>query len=174
VYSARSQGTRLLALTDRKSAQDRGCKASFRASARCYRFTPARSGTPRGGKTRCAGAWANRHCKCTHGDTDVERRLVLQSSRLDAKRRRFLQGMLRDKHELSSLTITSPTFQFERDRMLYYKAIQETSVAPLDFITTLRKSRPRPDETCTRNQQLQQAKKQFSASVTSKQVRRQL
>jgi hypothetical protein len=95
---------------------------------------------------------------------------VIQGSRMDAKRRRFLQGMHNDKLESKSITIASPTAHFERDRMLYYKAIQETSIAPLNFMSTLRKHGPRPDDTCTRQQQLRKAKDCFSKSVSTTQV----
>lgn len=91
-----------------------------------------------------------------------------QETRADAKRRRFLEGMHKANHETQSLTIASATTHLERDKMLYYKAIQEASQTPMDFFASLRTTRPMPDG--TRDEELRTWRRQFSSSVSAEEV----
>eukprot|EP00892_Ulva_mutabilis_P011589 jgi/Ulvmu1/8802/UM048_0057.1 len=97
----------------------------------------------------------------------ITKQLQPAETRVDAKRRRFLEGMHKANHEAHSLTIASPTTHLERDKMLYYKAIQEASQTPMDFVATLRTTRPMPDG--FREEELRKWRRQFSASVSAEQ-----
>jgi hypothetical protein len=61
----------------------------------------------------------------------------LQESRAGRRKLRQLQGMHEAEQEKRSITLASSTCDFARDKMLYYKAIQDPAVN-LDFQTTLR------------------------------------
>jgi hypothetical protein len=62
---------------------------------------------------------------------------AVQASRPGRRKLRGLEALHASHLEQRSVTLASATAQFERDKLLYYKAIPDPAVS-LDFQTTLR------------------------------------
>jgi hypothetical protein len=95
---------------------------------------------------------------------------LLQASCAERRRRKKLEGMHEKHLEGRSLTLKSCTATFERDKMLYYKAIQEP-VTQLDFPSILRNMCRSSDDAASRAQILRKSWTRFARSVETQAVR---
>jgi hypothetical protein len=94
---------------------------------------------------------------------------VLQASRTEVRQRRKLEGMHERHLESRSLDLQSCTSQFERDKLLYYQAVQNPSVSR-EFVSSLRTGSNLTDDSARQALLLSQSWAKFSSVVEEQAV----